>query len=503
MTVPPPESIVCRCMTTKVPRPDRCVMSDGDPCSACAEDIALEQELENLEKLREKIYIKRRALRAAMNENHDRLIRRFPPEIASRIFFHYSLANPRFNTYGNTNTLFLGAVCQRWRQLAWATPELWTSIYIGKKIMDQWTVNAKQLLTEWLERSASLELTIRFLDPSNSESVDGVYRVVTDLLNRHSARWYDIHFDIPTHHLHRLCGASRESILHRLAISSSTTRSNNFPPSEAAPSTFRMECSPSTLRLASLSLIYVDIMWNNLTVVHLSSLVVDEIFEVLRRSPRLTTITLSNVKPPSGAFYIPDTRFSCPHVRSLELLHIASELALEELLNSVCFPSLVQWTLQTYVFPLSTMVSFIQSSGFRLKAFRVIGTRELAEKIHDLLRHLRSIEVMQLRFWFHDRPPATEVSFFTLLCSLDETEFLPHLRTLNFGHVPLDSIPRIFSASHRRDLRLEVDFHSASVIEDGTAERFLELVDEGFNLSILRCGEVDVIEEYKVNRRSH
>jgi len=249
-------------------------------------------------------------------------------------------------------------------------------------------------------------------------------------------------------------------------------------------------------------------MWNNLTVVYLSSLVVDEVFEVLQRSPSLTTITLVQLKPPSGTFYISDsdTRISCPHVRSLELLNIPNEVVLEKLFNSVCFPSLEQWTLQTYVFPLSTMISFIQSSAFCLKAFRVIGTRELAERIHDLLRHLRSIEVMQFRFWFYDKPPGpTEVSFFKLLCSPDETAFLPHLRTLNFGHdlpVPLDSLPRIFSASHRRDLRLEVDYHSTLVIEDRTAERFLELVDEGFNLSILRFGRVDVIEEYKANRRS-
>ena len=175
MTVPPPESFICQCMTTKILRPDRCIMLDGNSCSACTQDIALEQEREKIEKLREKIYIKRRALRTAMNQNHDRLIHRFPPEIASRVFSHCSLTNLRFNTYENTNTLFLGAVCQRWRRLAWATPELWTSIYIGKKIIDQWTINAEQPLAEWLERSGSLELTIRFLDPSSSESVDGVY----------------------------------------------------------------------------------------------------------------------------------------------------------------------------------------------------------------------------------------------------------------------------------------------------------------------------------------
>ena len=199
MAVPLPEHIRCQCTTTKTLRPDRCIMSDGNPCSACTENIALEQELKDLQNVRGKIHIKQRTLRTAMNQNHDRLIQRFPPEIASRVFFHSSLASLRFDTYAKTNTLFLGAVCQRWRQLA--TPELWTSIHIGSKIIYQWTTNTKQLFTEWLERSATLRLTIRFLDPSNSESADEVYRVVTDLLNKHSARWYDIHLDLPTQRL--------------------------------------------------------------------------------------------------------------------------------------------------------------------------------------------------------------------------------------------------------------------------------------------------------------
>ena len=173
--------------------------------------------------------------------------------------------------------------------------------------------------------------------------------------------------------------------------------------------------------------------------------------------------------------------------------------------NWVCliwcvFPE--QWTLQASAFPLTTMISFIKSSAFYLKAF---GACDVAEQIHDLFRHLPSIEAMQLRFWFHDKLP-TEVLFFELLCSSDETVFLPYLRTLNFSFdlpIWLESLPRIFSASYHQDLRLEVNHNSSTtVIEDGTAERFFELVEEGFNLSVLGCGKVDMIQEYKVNWRS-
>jgi len=190
MADPPPEPIRYHLRTMKVLRPDRCGMPDGNRCSACTEDIALEQQFKELETSMEKIHIKRRALRTVMNQNHDRLIHRFPPEIASRIFFYYSLI-----------TLFLRAVCQKWRQLAWATPEVWPWIYINHKVIYWWNSNVAKLLVEWLERSAALPLTIRFVGPSDGDSA--VYCVVTDLLNKHSAR-YDIQLDIPAHHFHRL-----------------------------------------------------------------------------------------------------------------------------------------------------------------------------------------------------------------------------------------------------------------------------------------------------------
>jgi hypothetical protein len=148
MADPSPEPIRCQLMTTKVLRPDRCIMPDRNRCSACTEDIALEQQLKELERSMEKIHIKRRALRTVMNPNHDHLIHRFPPEIASRIFFYYSLFTRFLETYAKTNTLFLGAVCQKWRQLAWATPEVWTWIYINRKVIYRWNDIAAKLLAE-------------------------------------------------------------------------------------------------------------------------------------------------------------------------------------------------------------------------------------------------------------------------------------------------------------------------------------------------------------------
>jgi hypothetical protein len=122
---------VCSRCNTKVLRPERCVALDGKPCTTCAEDTELEQVIQELGSCSDEIHVKRRALRTAMNRNHDPFIHKFPPEISSQMFLQYAMAlNVRYGTRYRQTLLFLGAVCQTWRQLAWATPEIWTSVFV-------------------------------------------------------------------------------------------------------------------------------------------------------------------------------------------------------------------------------------------------------------------------------------------------------------------------------------------------------------------------------------
>ncbi|KIM36224.1 hypothetical protein M413DRAFT_449280 [Hebeloma cylindrosporum] len=437
----------CNRCIPKVLRPDRCVTLDGQPCLACVEDMGLEKKLKKLEILVDEIHAKRRALRTVMNENHDRLIHRFPPEIASTIFFQYSLEKLRFE-YTRDNPILLGAVCQKWRQLAWATPELWTSIYIGPDMEKMnWSSHTERIFSEWLERSRTLPLSIRLFDRSYGDRHLKVFDAVTNMLNLHSARWQDIHFELPEHHFHRLCGSSQGNIniMRRLVLVARSTSS--------ARSAFSMKCKPSpiVLKLKALGPEYVDISWNALTVISLDSLTVDEFVDLLRRSPNLVTITLLDMKPLSGPLRVPNTRISCPHVRSLEMLYI-EEGVIGKLLNSICFPSLKRWTLKGCVFSLESMILFIESSSFCLKTLKVDEFSN-PNQTHELFRHLPSIEL--LHWFFHGRPPAQ--AFYDLLCSPGDIPFLPSLQTLKMGcdyGFPLDSIPPISAAPHRRSLKI-------------------------------------------------
>ncbi|KIM38263.1 hypothetical protein M413DRAFT_447997 [Hebeloma cylindrosporum] len=355
-------------------RLDQCTMQDGNRCSACAEDIVMEEQLNELEKMAEKIRTKRRVLRTVMNQNHDRLIHRFPPEIASRIFFHHCRDSLRLNKKENLDALTLGAVCQKWRQLAWATPELWTSIDIWTRML-HCSTHAEVLCAEWLQRSATLPLTVRFTDPHAFESdsgrlvYDGVYRTVAELLNRQSARWYDIQLSIPAPYIHRLCGSSQSSILRRLSLS--IGRWSNFPTLEP---TFSMEVKPcpSELELFFLSPKCVDINWNNLTVLSLNSIRADEVIEVLLWAPNLTTVTFVEIEPHSETFHVPNTRVYCPHVHYLEIMRVGYD-AFGTLLDLVQLPSLEQWTIESCGFPLENMVPFVEASSFCLKTCNIGG----------------------------------------------------------------------------------------------------------------------------------
>jgi len=210
-------TVLCmRCTRdTKILRPQRCVALDGtEPCSACSEDIELQKAIQELENQIEKIHVKRRALRTVMNENHDPLIAKFPPEISSQIFVYYSPPKWGFDNNDGSSPLHLGAVCQKWRQLAWGTPQLWTSLFVAFK------PHPTQLLAEFLERSATLPLAIKLF--SDSEGTDDkMYLEAINILNRHSSRWHVLHCTLPAYHLHRLwfprrkyTGTARSPTLH-------------------------------------------------------------------------------------------------------------------------------------------------------------------------------------------------------------------------------------------------------------------------------------------------
>ena len=492
-------TVLCmRCTRdTKILRPQRCVALDGNPCSACTEDIELENAMKELEDQIEKIHAKRRALRTVMNENHDPLIAKFPPEISSQIFIHYAPPEGCFDKNNPSTPLYLGAICQKWRQLAWRTPQLWSWLLVRFKPFPS------QLLAEHLERSGNLPLTIGLSAYSRAVD-DKTYLEAINIVNRHSSRWHHLHCTLPARHLHYLCGSLEGNILHKLVLR--PLKEYHSLSDYSGVATFSMKCkpSPTALTLARYRLANIDIVWNNLTRALLEDIGVDECFEFMRRAPLLEALTLRTIIPTSGAFPIPTARIILPHLNQLSMWNISDKMVVAKILDSMCAPSLKHWN---HLIPgdrssANHMVSFIEQSSFSLKTFKVKGSHNLYNEVHKILYHLASLEFLGLRFRLDDRSPTDELLH--RLCASDKfSPFLPHLQILDFNPqftFPWESLPQIFSSPIRRSLTVNIIQPSHARIPNEAAEKLLELVDEGFNLSILR-GEVDVLDEYREKRR--
>ena len=488
---------------------------DGKLCAACTEDIELEQEITQLEQgitqleveitefetRMEKIHIRRRTLRTVMNENHDPLIHQFPPEIASHIFLLYSPPSARFDI--DESPIYLGAVCQKWRQLAWATPELWTSLHVrcprsgkynykyNRKLNDH--LPRPRLVTEWLERSGSLPLTIR-VDDYWGWAASNINEEVLHILAMHSARWHDMHFEVSARHLHCLSGSSEGNILRRLALCHFGYFDRPF---EFSIFSMKSKPSPTDLTLNGIGLQYVDIAWNNLTVASVYNIGVDECLELIRRAPLLETLKLGLINPSSSVFPIPSTRVIHLHLHLLELWKIEEEI-LPRILDSLWLPSLEQWIQcnQTPVL-IDNVISFVECLSSGLKIFK-IGIHLHCYEIAWLLLYLPSLEFLELRTTHGDLP----IDLFNKLCANTQyPPFLPHLQTLEFlceFKFPWEFLPRIFALSCWKGLRVKVNIRNGNLYSDEEVVKLLlELVDKGFDLSIIENGETDLLQEYR------
>jgi hypothetical protein len=272
--------------------------------------------------------------------------------------------------------------------------------------------------------------------------------------------------------------------------------------------TFSMKSKPSPMRLvlAKYRLANVDIVWNRLTRTSLQYIALDECFELLRRAPLLETLSLLEIIRASGAFPAPVARIILPRLRGLGIYRISDESVVAEALDSICAPNLKRWDqhLPRDTSSANNMISFIEHSSFFLKTFRVGGYLEGYDRLRRILCRLSSLDSLKLQVWHRNISPTDDL--LNQLCASDESSpFLPHLRTLEFipqSTFPWDSLPRLFSSSTRRSLRVKIDEKANAHIPDETAEKLLQLVDAGVNLSISRDGKVDdMLEEYREKRR--
>ena len=130
----------------------------GSLCDLCMEFKQLQDQISGVTQHLGRLLEKRYQLKERIAIYHsNKIIQKIPPEFLSNIFQFFISSDSDCERNPNSS-LILGAICGRWRAIAWSTPCLWSSISIN---FDIGSLGDKlRLAREWLSRSGQLPLSI-------------------------------------------------------------------------------------------------------------------------------------------------------------------------------------------------------------------------------------------------------------------------------------------------------------------------------------------------------
>jgi len=282
---------------TKGEEPDK-------PCHLCLQFSDLEQRTEKVKAELENLRQQSLQLRTKFNHHHDPFIHRLPPEVSSRIFLfclptrhlHQNVTaqrKRRFADGARPIQFVIGAVCQRWREIAWSTPQLWNVLCLGVS-RNTHPVRA-QLVQSWLERSGQLPLYLRVsYDETAYQHADVVamsrmtLRLVIDTLNVFVSRWKVLSLRMPNSLYPLLeCQPETPIMLETLELEHCSILDFGVVVEPRKFSLGSVTPSPKSLTLFSLGLEAMDLKWDHLTTFKASEFHVVDCLELLRQAHQL------------------------------------------------------------------------------------------------------------------------------------------------------------------------------------------------------------------------
>ena len=497
--------------------PAACTLLEGGPCSACKERADIQSQIKRLEEDIFKLKEKRHALGTTMNEIHEPFIHKLPPEIGSHIFY---LCLPSLDSHESdlwsaqeaewNVPLRLGAVCRKWREVAWATPNLWVAPLLEIKPSTAYSLanSLPSLFREWLGRSGLLPLTIFFFHAGYYEHgfhgltsdnflkmqrVEALKTATDSVIQTIKSQWSrvgNLYLDMGADMFERFSGCMQPSNMVGLEL---IVNGNRSPTQN-----FIAASNPTYLALTNFAPTSIDIGWDNVTRAVLARLDFKECVELLRRAPALEYCKVYGwevcVDDPAFDF---NTVILHPRLRSLDSEHDA------DFLGAINAPSLEEW-MHDMGYGVQdncvTMISLLNRSNCSLKILNLVGESNFPKDLCTLLQATPSLERLFLAFEWEFKDIAIMDDIFTRLsCTNPNSDvssgatsqsFLPHLQSLDCGAdnaaispFTWDRIPQLYHQGHRRSLTLKSWAHK-SHISDETALELLHLIEEGVDLQI-------------------
>ncbi|KAJ7844643.1 hypothetical protein B0H13DRAFT_126558 [Mycena leptocephala] len=292
-----------------------------------------------------------------------------PNEIVSEIFMHFVPKYPCFPPLtGKLSPNILTQICRRWRELALATPPLWSAISLSDNDMP--FARLAHICDIWLSRSRACPLAIQFQFDEDD------YRVyVSQALAAvcpHRARWECVKLYISQSDLPTIQG--RLPLLRHLDL-----EVHDDPPT--TPVTFRDVPMLRGVVINDIAASSVILPWEQLTSVTLNRVYLREFVPVLQQTPKLVHCRLHiffSLDDDSD----PQINITLPCLESLALNDPGYDQPVTKYLGIFILPALRNLKVAEQFLgstPIDSLTSFISKSGCTLQEVHIIGGRSVQE----------------------------------------------------------------------------------------------------------------------------
>jgi F-box-like len=379
-------------------------------------------------------------LKRKINRFESPIVRQLPPDIMSTIF-EFCLPDFTDLQIGPDSDvdlsipLSLGAICSYWREIAWSTPTLWSSLVIRViRLRKHDPRIVTDIAHEWLSRSGQLPLTIRICATLYEHK--GVTALI-DIINQHSTRWSDLDLYTPhSYYQHFHATDNHAPILKSIRFTSFSTY--------RVMESLQLTCP--RLERATLSFFPLDgtnIQWDNLTHLTLDSMLIDDSFLILRKTPRLVVCKVTG----SSVGYR-SSRLRTVVLNSLKSLEMTSFEG--HFLYNLIAPHLEEFSLRDYnIRSIEAIAFFFRTSACSLRSFSMISSAfpPYFEGFMSLLHSMPSLNTLSIisitDAWgnarltpFEDFDPRNILQLAANVLSSQSTSlqqgFLPNLKILEY-----------------------------------------------------------------------
>ena len=480
-------------------------------CSRCGdafdEGCDPREELAELDALLERLTLKRYDLKRKINQFHSPILRQLSPDITSTIF-EFCLPNfadhrgdhlPLSMKKNHSLPLSRGAICSYWRDIAWSTPSLWSSLMFW----DTHGFNSRTItgvVKEWLARSGRLPLSIRISSAYYNETVS----TLVDIINQYSTRWFDLDLDIPDRCYERFHVTDNHApILKSIRF--------HCTPDDIVGGTLNFELTCPRLERASLSYFSgeTNIQWDNLSHLTLYSMSIIDSFHILRKTPRLVFFEISGCCRHTSN----EQPLTTPVLTSLRSLHLLIDSSdAEYFLGNLIAPHLEEFRLPTRYIPrIEVVTSFLRKSACSLRSMILCNFLSYFDGFMNLLQSMPSLSTLSILTFEKCRPQIILQLVAKILYSQStslQQGFLPNLKILEFtGELylcPGDyedpySLPPAHNVVHGPFRLLKLDLYQTTRIPEKMISYISNLEERGVKVNV-SSGSEDILQSSKVER---